>query len=320
MVDGTGVSMPDTPSLKNAFGLAGGVKDGCGFPVAHMLFLMDITSGFINGFTVDPCNTSDQTKVGSLLGSLKPNDVLVADRGFSSFAHFALLLQGQLHGLCRRHQKLIDPGKKKNTKTMMQRIKRLGRCDNLVELRKPRQKPKWMRREDWEPLQETILLRQVTYRITRKGYRTREVALLTTLLDPTKYPLSELKKLYLARWQIEVNIRHLKTTMGMNVLHCKDVEGVLKELWIYALVYNLVQHEILAASQRQKVKPDRISFIDTLDAMRHGGLVLIVVVNPDRTDRNHPIEPRAVKRRKTTHSHLTVPREEARQALSEKRK
>lgn len=318
MVDGTGVSMPDTPELQEEFGLPGGVKQGCGFPVAHLLFLMDVTRGFISDYTVDPCHTSDHSRVGQLHNALEPNDVLVGDRGFCSFVHFALLLQRKLHGVCRRHQKLIDPGRKKNKpKNMMRRVKTLGRNDHLVELRKRCQKPPWMSLEDWQLLPRIILLRQISYRVTKKGYRTEKVTVLTTLLDSKQYPLSALAKLYDARWQIEINIRHLKTTMGMDVLRCKDAEGIRKELWVYVLVYNLIQHQILRASYRQKVEPDRISFIDTLDAMRYNSsfAIIVLTVNPDRTGRSYPIEPRVIKRRKDTHSIMTRSRDVLREAL-----
>jgi hypothetical protein len=88
--------------------------------------------------------------------------------------------------------------------------------------------------------------------------------LVTTLLDPVAYPAEALAELYLGRWQIEVNFRHLKTTMGLEVLHCKTVAGVLKEMYMVAITYNLVRLVMLEASRRQQVPLDRISFIDAL--------------------------------------------------------
>ena len=125
-------------------------------------------------------------------------------------------------------------------------LRELGPEDYLVELTRPKQKPKWMCDDDWSSLQETLILRQVSYHVLQRGHRTQYVTLLTTLLDPVAYPRNALAELYQSRWEIETNFRHLKTTMGMDVLRCKRPEGVLKELWIYILVYNLVRRVMLA--------------------------------------------------------------------------
>lgn len=321
-VDGTGVSMPDTPDLQQAFGMPAGMKPGCGFPVAHLLFLMENTTGLIGGHTVDPCHTHDLAKVSQVHSALASNDVLVGDRGFCSYAHFALLLQDNLHGVFRRHQRLVDPGHMKPTTNMMRRVKRLGLDDHLVELRKPQQQPTWISANDWEQLPDSILLRQVSYRVVRKGCRTRKVSLLTTLLDVDRYPRSSLTELYDARWRIETNLRHLKTTMGMNVLHCQSVDGVCKELWMYVLVYNLVQCTILKASRRQRVASDQISFIDALDALRYNAssLTAVLLVNAGRHHRTHLIEPRVLKRRKDGYTYMTKPRSELRKPLTRQNK
>src|SRR5690606_15386402 len=109
----------------------------------------------------------------------------------------------------------------------------------------------------------------------------------------------ELAELYEARWQIETNLRHLKQTMHMDVLRCKTVDGVRKELWMYLIVYNQVRLLMLDAAQRQRVPPDRISFIDALEVLRHRGprvaAMLMLVVNPHRSGRH---EPRVIKRRR----------------------
>src|SRR5205807_4565050 len=120
----------------------------------------------------------------------------------------------------------------------------------------------------WASLPATLLIRELRFLTPQRGYRTRIITLVTTLLDPEIYPASELAELYLSWWQIEVNFRHLKTTMGMEVLHCKSVAGVLKELYIFALAYNLIRLEMLQASRRQKVPLDRSSFLDALRWLR----------------------------------------------------
>jgi hypothetical protein len=142
----------------------------------------------------------------------------------------------------------------------------------------------------------------------------------TTLLDPVAYPKEAIADLYLNRWQIEVNFRHLKTTMGMEVLHCKSVEGVLKELYIFALAYNLVWLVMLEAARRQKVPLERISFIDALRWLRDAKAdtkLTPLVVNPYRPDR---LEPRVLKRRMKKYTLMTKPRAALRKSLLRKKR
>jgi IS4 transposase len=108
------------------------------------------------------------------------------------------------------------------------------------------------------------VVRELWYRVEQRGSRTRSVTLVTTLLDAERYPLAALAALYGQRWQVETNLRHLKQTMKMEVLHCETPEGVLKELTVYALVYNLVRAVLCAAAERQQVPVERLSFADAL--------------------------------------------------------
>jgi hypothetical protein len=141
--------------------------------------------------------------------------------------------------------------------------------------------------------------------------------LVTTLLEVDMYPANALAELYHMRWQVETHLRHLKQTMGLDVLHCQRLAGVMKELTVFALVYNLVRVVMLAAAQQQGVALERISFIDAvrwLSTVRPGDPLPPLVVNPDRPNR---VEPRAVKRRPKPYALLTKPRREARNALKQ---
>ena len=141
------------------------------------------------------------------------------------------------------------------------------------------------------------------------------VTIVTTLLNPRRYPARELVKLRMRRWDVETNIGHLKTTMKMDILRCQSVEGVTKELAVFQLVYNLVRAVMLEAAFRQSVTVSRISFADTLKWLRHarpGDNLPALVVNLSRPER---IEPRAVKRRPKEYDRLTKPRDELRKAL-----
>ena len=167
----------------------------------------------------------------------------------------------------------------------------------------------------WATLPETLLVREVRFFTPRRGYRSRVITLVTTLLDPEAYPAAALAELYRSRWQIEVNFRHLKTTMGMEVLHCKSVEGVQKELWMFLLIYNLVRAVMVAAAKRQKVSVSRISFASALHWMRcarAGDTLPRLAIVPHRPNR---LEPRVLKRRPKPYDLMIRPRKKLTEEL-----
>jgi hypothetical protein len=154
-----------------------------------------------------------------------------------------------------------------------------------------------MTQEQFDALPASVTVREVRRTVRRKGFRPITVTVITTLLDEQKYPAEQLIKLRMSRWGVEVDLRHLKTTMGMELLHCESVEGVKKELTVFQIVYNLVRVVMMEGARRQQVGVERISFADALAWVRHAQAddeLPDLVVNPHRPDR---IEPRAVKRR-----------------------
>lgn len=329
-LDGSGCSMPDTAELQREFGQPGGQLPGCGFPVAHLLTLFHAGTGMLQKVLVAPLRTHDLAQAWMTHRELKPGDVLVADRGFCSYAHVAQLIQAGLHGVLRLHQKiLVDfrigrmhvpprPFPKLKNATGLPRsrwVKWLGHCDQVVEYFKPAQPPKWITADAYEALPSSIMVRELRYSVSQPGFRTREITLVTTLLDPLQYPAKELAQLYFDRWRIEVNLRHLKQTLHLDVLRCKTVAGVHKELRMLALVYNLVRLVMLEAARQQRVAVERISFIDALrwlTTVRPGASLCTLVVNPRRLGR---FEPRVRKRRPKQYPLMQRPRHELKQAL-----
>jgi hypothetical protein len=328
-IDGSSFSMPDTPELQARFGQPSQQAKGCGFPVAHLLSLFHAGTGLLLRIVASPLRTHDMRHAALMHPELDAGDILLADRGFASFAHLALLFMRGIHALFRCHQKQIvnfrsgrkHTGQSKPLKGLPRSryIRRLGHWDQLVEYTKPKTKPTWMDEATWATLPKTLLVRELRFLTPQRGHRTQVITLVTTLLDPEAYPAAELAKLYLTRWQIEVNFRHLKTTMGMEVLHCKTVLGVLKELHMFAIAYNLVRLVMLEASRRQDVPLDRISFIDALRWLRDAKLDSVLtplVVNPSRPDR---LEPRVLKRRMKEYNLMKKPRAELRKELLRKK-
>jgi hypothetical protein len=329
LLDGSGFSMPDTPVLQAHFGQPAGQAEGCGFPVAHLMVRFDAYTGYLLQTEALPLDSHDLAGVPALHAALEEGDVVVGDRAFASYAHLALCLGRSVHGVFRAHQKqIIDfrpyrrmARKGETGKPHSRWLKRLGKHDQLVEYFKPKDsdRPAWMTAEEYARLPDSIVVREVRYTIHEAGRRTRVVTLVTTLLDPERYSAKELARLFGLRWQVETNLKHLKETLGMDVLRCTTVEGVLKELTLFVLIYNLVRRVMCEAARCQKVAPDRISFIDAWRWLRHarpGDGLPELVVNAERSGR---FEPRVRKRRPKNYPLMKRPRDVLRKELRTKK-
>jgi hypothetical protein len=259
---------------------------------------------------------------------LSAGDIIVADRGFCSYAHLALLSKANLHAVLRVHQRqIVNFHPHRPCMADLEGVglptsrwlRRLGHRDQLVEWRKPQARPKWMSAEDYAALPEKLVVREIKWRVREAGRRVREIILVTTLLDAERYPAEQIAALYEVRWQVEVDLRDLKSTLGLDVLKSKKVATIEKEVLIFTLVYNLVRLVTVKAAQRQKTKPHRISFIDALrwlQPAKPSAPLPALVVNPQRRGR---IEPRCIKRRPKEYPRMTAPREELRKRLKNKR-
>ena len=299
LLDGSGVSMPDTPELQAEFGQPGNQKPGCGFPVAHLLALFDHQTGYLVETHLAPLRTHDLAPTPTMHDAMQKGDLLLGDRAFGSFAHLALLRERGLHGLFRLHQR---------------RPHGLAR-DRRVTYRKPPKNPSWMTDAAYAELPATITVREVRVTVRVPGCRVRKLWLVTTLLDRVKYPARDLAKLYAQRWAAETNLRHLKATLNMDVLRSRTVDGVRKEVQAFVLAYNLVRSVMATAGGQQGVPAERISFVDALRWLRRAKAdepVPVLLVHPARPGR---FEPRAVKRRPKEFDRLTGPRKELKDRL-----
>jgi hypothetical protein len=325
--------MPDTPALQEACGQPSGQRPGCGCPVAHLLALFHAGTGFLLEVLAAPWHTHDMAEGATLHAARRPRDGLVGDRAFCSFAHLALLRQQGFHAVFRVHQRqMVDctparphtaskPPTAPKGLPRSRWLRQLGVTDQLVEwvkpVRPPVHPPAWMTPELFAALPAVCCVRELRYRVAQAGFRTQPVTLVTTLLAGDLYPADALAELYHRRWQVETNRRHRKQTMGLDGLHCQRFAGVMKELTVFALVYNLVRVVMLEAAKRQGVALERLSFIDALrwlSTARPGDPLPPLVVNPHRPNR---VEPRAVKRRPKPYPLLTKPRQAARNTLKQ---
>lgn len=293
VVDCSSFSMSDTPALRKRFGLprVRGAKEGVTYPIAKFMALLDLASGCFTRLIPGPLYRHEASGVIRLHRSLRGGDILLGDRAFCSFVHVALLSMRGVFACFRLHQ-------------IRHSVRRGMECWT-----QPRRPPKWMTVEQFGRLPASIQVRIVRYTIGRKGYRTRHVAIATTLLDEQAWPDAAVAELYGHRWTIETCFDHLKTTMRMNVLKCQSVGGIRRELLVYLLVYNLIRLAMLQNAAEQKVEAGRLSFIDAMRylAARMQGLdgVETLLRVPERVGRR---QPRAIRRRMKEYDLLVEPR------------
>jgi hypothetical protein len=334
LIDGSSFSMPDTPELQAAFGQPGGQKKGCGFPVAKFLALFDLATGMLLRVEPAPLRSHEMSRSAVATAGLLPGDVVLGDRGFCSYAHIAILLNRKLHGVFRaRQRQIIDftPGRPRAAKEKGRKVRDAtirphsrwvlsqGECDQIVIWDKPKHKPKWISEEEYALIAESVVVRELRYKIHTPGYRVGEVTLVTTLLDGSVYPAESLADLYFRRWQVEVYLRDLKITLKLDVLKCKTEDGVLKELAVFALVYNLVRSVAFGSAKAQGVAADRVSVTDTvrwLVGAEGDEDLSVILVNPSRTGR---VEPRVRKRRPKQYPVMKKPRQFLRKQLTDKK-
>jgi len=343
MADATTTAAPDTPPLQKMWPQPSAQKRGCGFPIVKLLALMDLATGMVLQLTMMCLKTHEMSQLAGPHGALKSGDVLMGDRAFCSFAHLVLLTALSVDAVFRMHQRqVVDfmPGRAsrdsacrdsacrdsacrgKSKKRKYRRgvpnsrfVRKLGAEDQIVEWNRPANRPVWMTDGQFSDQPDTLRVRELRYRITARGMRTREVTIATTLLDPMRYPKRQIARLYGLRWEIETNFRHLKTTMKMEHLKCRSADGVMKELMIFTLVYNLIRAAMSAAAQRQAVADaNRISFIDAARCLRSmltaampTGTIPELIINPIRPSRHHP---RVKKRRMKEYDLMNKPRSE----------
>jgi hypothetical protein len=326
-VDGSGVSLPDTPALQAAFGQPTNQAAGCGFPVGRVMALFHAGTGLLLKLLTAPLRSHEMAQAVCTHGRLRPGDVLVGDRAFGTFAHLAVLIRRSLHGVFRNHQaRIVDfrPGRSHavpgshlghSGRPRSRWVRSLGPSDQVVEWYRPQTRPHWLTAEEYATLPRLLRIRELEYRVNRPGFRVRVVTLVTSLLDPVAYPAEALADLYRARWQAETDLAHLKTTLGMDVLRCRTEEGVLKELAVFAVVYNLVRVVMCEAGRRQGVPPERISFVDALrwlSSAPPGTPLPRLIVNPVRP---HRVEPRCKKRRAKNFPYMIRPRRVLREEI-----
>jgi len=316
VLDGSTLSMPDTPENQAEWPQSSTQKPGCGFPVMRLLAVFSLASGALHAIAIGSLHNAEHALLQnpSVKTALAQFDVALGDRIFGSFVTFWQLISNGRHGVFRMHQgRIID----------WRKGKCLGPNDRVMTWIKPL-KHSWA---GLNPLPEFITVRVLRFTIAAPGFRTRVVVLVTDLLDPIRYPAHALAELYLERWRVELFLRDIKITLGMDILRCLTPPMILRELHMHLIAYNAIRSLMAEAADRAPTPLDRISFKGTCDAIRQWApdLAATALAAPSRyakllclffrtiagsrvpwrPDRS---EPRAVKRRPKNYHLLTKPR------------
>jgi len=329
LFDGTTVTMPDTPENQEAYPQVYNQKPGLGFPIARIGAVISLACGAVLNLGFCRYAGKGQGEVSllrRLWDVLRPGDVLLGDR---LTANWATIVQ-----LRERGVELVSRLNKAHRRADFRRGRRLGPDDHLVRWAKPTS-IRSLNREAYHALPEFITVRETRIRVLQPGFRTREIVVVTTLLDPRQTTKEDLATLYRARWNNELDLRSLKSTMQMRELRCKTPELVRKEVWTHILAYNLIRTVMAQAADRHGVAPRSISFkgaMQTLEAfqplleLRAAGNAagrlalyhdLLDAISTHRVgDRPDRYEPRVKKRRRNHYGWLTKPRAEMKRKMA----
>lgn len=311
LLDGTTVLMPDTADNQRVFPQQSHQKPGLGFPIARLVGLISLAAGTVLDYQLAPYQgkgNGETSLFASLMGSLTPGDLLLADRYYCTFAIIALLQAQGIPVLMQNHAQ---------KKTDFRRGKRLGQRDHVVAWQKPKQKPVWLSEQAYAELPQEIEVRE--FAVAGRVY-------ITTLAADKARPKQELAALYQSRWKIELDFRTLKTHMGMDMLRCKTADMVTKEIAVNLLAYNLIRGNRAQAAILGNKIPRHLSFRSavqfiseiTADFLKRNGKalqsillgILKAIASVPIGQQKRKKQPRAVKRRPKAYPLLTAPRYE----------
>lgn len=322
-VDGSTLTMPDTPANQAEYPQISGQSRGCGFPIARLVVVFSLAVGTVLDAAIgkyEGKQTGENSLFRTLHDVLQENDVVLADRYFSGWFDMALLKQRHAHIVVRKHQMRA---------TDFRTGQRLGRNDHLVCWSRP-QRPAWMSKEQYDSLPESLTLREVRVHVQQKGFRTRELVVVTTLLDPEQYTADQIASLYRRRWQAELNLRSLKIVLQMDHLRCLTPHRVRNEFFMHLVGYNLIRRLMAVAAAKAGVEPWTVSFKGALQTANNLLPLLSTTVSTadwceslldaiathvvgNRPDR---FEPRVKKRRPKQYKLMQKPRDDYKKRMA----
>jgi hypothetical protein len=315
VVDGSTITMADTPENQAEYPQLKSQKPGCGFPIARVLVVFSLSVGTVLEAMIGKYQgklTGENSMFRHLHDMLAVGDVVLADRYFSGWFDVALVHRRGVDVVVRKHQLRA---------TDFRTGRRLGKDDQLVRWKKPA-RPKWMTPEEYQSLPDELTLREVRVRVKQKGFRTKSLVVVTTLTEAGEYPASEIAELYRRRWQAELNLRSLKVVLQMDQLRCKTPHRVRNEFHMHLVGYNLIRRAMAISALCAEIDPWQVSFKGTLQTLNQflpllgssmpvaAGCEALVNCIGAHAVGNRPdrYEPRLVKRRLKKYKHLREPR------------
>ena len=234
LVDGFTVTMLDTPQNQAAFPQLHSQKKGVGFPIARAVVVMSLATACMHHLALGPYEgkeTGETALLRTILNCFSPEDLVLFDRYYCSYMMIALLQARQVHVCTRLHQRRHSD---------FRRGKRLGPGDHLITWTRP-ERPEWMTPEEYATIPETMTLREIRFQVCEPGKRVETLTLITTLTDSTQFSKEDIAQLFGFRWNVELDIRQIKQTLGLDHVPCKSPERVLRHLWVTLLGYNLIR-------------------------------------------------------------------------------
>jgi hypothetical protein len=256
VVDGTILTLPDTPALQAAYPQPGNQKPGCGFPKMRLVALLSLDNTGLLAEAHGTLSEDENRLFRQLFPHLQAGAIVVGDRYFGTYANLADLQAQGVDGLFRLH------GSRRQDL-------RQGRClsyhERLVTWQKPKHKPRTLTEEEFDRLPPTIQVRILRVIIATPGFRTRSVTLVSTLLDLVAWPAERLAQMFLRRWEVELFLDDIKTTLRLDVLRCRCPDMVAKELQMHLIAYQLIRHVMLESVLAHQVPLGRLSFQGTID-------------------------------------------------------
>jgi hypothetical protein len=316
VVDGSTTHLPDTKENQKRYPQPSTQRPGCGFPLMKFMALFSLSSGAMLHVLMGSLHHHDLSLLRRLWDQLKKGDILLGDRAFGEYTTLASWPAKGVDVVARLHQA---------RKVDFRKARRLSRNQGLFVWHKGVQQSKILSPTEWALLPAEITVRMIRFTATLRGFRNRRVTLVTTLLDAKLYPAQELAALYLRRWRIELGLRDLKTTLGMEQLRCKTPDMAEKELLAYLVAHNLIRCVMAEAIARYPVDLERVSFKGSVDALRQYSVglaqarnrktrchlwedLLLNLVRDLVRHRPNRTEPRAVKRQPKPYPLLNQPR------------
>jgi hypothetical protein len=315
VLDGSWLILPDTAENQAQYPQRSDQKPGCGFPMMQLVVVWSAQGGAVINYAKGDLHQGEMRLLHRLCPTFEPKDIIIYDRAAGNYSACALLRMQQADLISRVMIRRIN----------WRKGKRLGPSDRLITWKKQKQRRPYLTLEEWRQLPAEVPVRVIRARVAQRGFRTRELVLMTTLLDPAAYPRQEIIEAYLRRWRLEMCLDDLKTTLGLSALRCLRPATVHRELLAGLIAYNLARAIMAETARCHGVSLERVSFKGTLDALRNFCIAIsqvdraakrrllwaqmlrilatdLVPLRPDRS------EPRAVKRRRRHYPLLTWPR------------